>query len=754
MRLKRIKIQNFLSYVDADKNLEDFRRVLIVGENNGDSANSNGSGKTNFCEAISWAVWGESKAKTIDLNVKEGTSFCCVELWFEHDNKECHVRRTRNSNTATSTVDFWIDGEPSNGKKNSDTDAKIISLIKANYLTYINSVYLRQDDIYSLANQSKSDNGRSVLENVLGLTEYDEYEVATKKRITNLNKSITESSFFIEKNKDIESKIKLVNDSLIQYKKELDLINPQIEKNSTILSSLEGRYNSEKDSLTLFNSLNEQLRRIDIFIDSKTKELARAKEQGALEISNRAARIEDLNKKILEKSVIEQDRNAFLEEDRANDVLKNELSSLQQSLLEEKESLKQENSKLRLSDNEILLIKKDVDNSKKELEKIGAKAKDIKIVAGQVCEVCMSDVTEHNIDLLKTHGRTKYEEEHAKLSVFVDSLTKKQEENQSISLIVKQLESKVSSIEKQIDIIKPKIITQKQREDRLMIFSDKLSQIYKYEAQLNDLPETKIIEMLKTRVSSTKKEIEENQSQKEEITKNLSTININTDLLNDISKQIESAKKELEENKKQSYTLLASIENNERNLKDYDIIFTEFSERTNSLKVEHSQLVVLQQLERAFSSKGVRARILEDAIQDLEFEANSLLKRLTGGRMSLTFVTEKSDKVVFEVHINDGEKTLPFYLYSGGEKFRIAFVLRIALSKLLLRKANSKLEFLIIDEAVSPLDASGVENMMQIINELQDEFKTIMVITHRTDIKNMFDQVMTVYRDEEGSKIV
>ncbi len=366
----------------------------------------------------------------------------------------------------------------------------------------------------------------------------------------------------------------------------------------------------------------------------------------------------------------------------------------------------------------------------------------------------MSDVTEHNIDLLKKHSRDKYEKEHANLAGFIVILNGKQEENVVLSAEVKKLESKISGVEKQIDVLKPKIITQKQREDRLMIFADKLAQISKYEAQLLDLPETKIIEMLKNKISSTKQEIEDNQNQKEEIKSSLGKININTDLLNNISKQIESAKIELESSKKQSYSLTANIENNEKNLENYDIIFKEFSERTESLKEDNAKLVVLQQLERAFSSKGVRAKILEDAIKDLELEANTLLKQLTHGRMSLNFVTQKSEKVVFEVHINDGEKTLPFYLYSGGEKFRIAFVLRIALSKLLLRKANSKLEFLIIDEAVSPLDQSGVENMMQIINELQDEFKTIMVITHRTDIKNMFDQVMTVYRDEEGSKIV
>jgi len=202
------------------------------------------------------------------------------------------------------------------------------------------------------------------------------------------------------------------------------------------------------------------------------------------------------------------------------------------------------------------------------------------------------------------------------------------------------------------------------------------------------------------------------------------------------------------------YLTSANIANEEKILSAMKENLAIHKEKVNELSSAQERLIVLEQLRKAFSSKGVRAKILEDAIRDLEKESDTLLRRLTNGRLSLTFVTQKSDKVVFEVHINDGTKILPFSLYSGGEKFRIAFVLRIALSKLLLRKANSKLEFLIIDEAVSPLDQNGVENIMGIINELQEEFKTILVITHRNDIKNQFDKVITVYRDEQGSKII
>ncbi len=249
-----------------------------------------------------------------------------------------------------------------------------------------------------------------------------------------------------------------------------------------------------------------------------------------------------------------------------------------------------------------------------------------------------------------------------------------------------------------------------------------------------------------------KLEITNEDKHKNELQVQFSAINIDTESIEKLRKQIELDRASLDQISKKKYTFEANIKNSEKNIKEYDIILTEYNERQIVLRNSKEKLQILEQLEKAF--KAVKAKILEDTIRELEKEAQKILRRLSNGRLSLSFVTEKSDKIVFEVHINDGEKTLPFSLYSGGEQFRIAFALRIALSKLLLRKANSQFEFLIIDEAVSPLDASGVENAMSIINELQEDFKTILVITHRTDIKNLFDQVITVYRDENGSRIV
>ena len=55
IKFERIKIHNFLSFGDAEYNLDDNGFVLVTGENHceADSANSNGSGKSTLWCAIS-----------------------------------------------------------------------------------------------------------------------------------------------------------------------------------------------------------------------------------------------------------------------------------------------------------------------------------------------------------------------------------------------------------------------------------------------------------------------------------------------------------------------------------------------------------------------------------------------------------------------------------------------------------------------------------------------------------------------------
>lgn len=726
----------------------DLRKVLIAGTSNGDTTSSNGSGKTNLCEAIGFAVWGQTKADTLDMNVKEGTDKCSVTLEFEHDGEDCVVTRTVSLVSGT-TLTFTRNGKPSGSSTKS-----IIDFIKIDYLTYVNSVYLRQDDMFSLANQKKNGESREVIERVLNLQEYDKYETTADKKYKDADKLVTELTVTVNTNKDLESKIMLSENYIKSENEQLSLSQQNLIKAENEYSDVDKIFSSRKESLVKFNALGDRLKSLNRSIESKKLELESNKSNGKTQVANRERTKTNLETKIAEKSLIEADRDKFLADMEENYKLQQNLNELSANLETEKQNLKILNQSNRTNEINKVSLGKDAEKLRGELDSIGHEIKHVSVSPGQKCTVCKSDVTEHNIELIKAEHKENYEKKHFELETAVKALQGSVDLLTASSAEVKAKEKIISGIEVQIEQLRPKIISKKQYENSLQVFSDKLSQIDRYKAQLEDLPETKIIAMLGARIATLKMEIAAEEQEEVELKKEIDGINMDSEAMKKLETEFLEAKNLVGEIQKGVYLTSANIANEEKILSAMKENLAIHKEKVNELSSAQERLIVLEQLRKAFSSKGVRAKILEDAIRDLEKESDTLLRRLTNGRLSLTFVTQKSDKVVFEVHINDGTKILPFSLYSGGEKFRIAFVLRIALSKLLLRKANSKLEFLIIDEAVSPLDQNGVENIMGIINELQEEFKTILVITHRNDIKNQFDKVITVYRDEQGSKII
>jgi exonuclease SbcC len=167
---------------------------------------------------------------------------------------------------------------------------------------------------------------------------------------------------------------------------------------------------------------------------------------------------------------------------------------------------------------------------------------------------------------------------------------------------------------------------------------------------------------------------------------------------------------------------------------------------------------VYDELRLAFGKKGIQAMIIEAAIPEIEFEANRLLARMTDGRMHVRFETQretlKGDTLeTLDINIADELGTRPYELFSGGEAFRVNFAIRIALSKLLARRAGAQLQMLVIDEGFGTQDAEGRERLVEAINSIQDDFERILVITHIEELKDAFPVRIDVIKTAQGSLI-
>ena len=160
---------------------------------------------------------------------------------------------------------------------------------------------------------------------------------------------------------------------------------------------------------------------------------------------------------------------------------------------------------------------------------------------------------------------------------------------------------------------------------------------------------------------------------------------------------------------------------------------------------------VFAQLTSAFGKDGIQALIIETAIPQLQDDANAILARITQNRMHLRLELDEGASERLEIRIADELGTRDYQTFSGGEAFRINFALRIALSKLLARRAGAPLPVLFIDEGFGSQDRAGQELIAEAIQSIQDDFEKIIVITHIDEIKQAFPVRIEVAKRENGS---
>jgi exonuclease SbcC len=171
-----------------------------------------------------------------------------------------------------------------------------------------------------------------------------------------------------------------------------------------------------------------------------------------------------------------------------------------------------------------------------------------------------------------------------------------------------------------------------------------------------------------------------------------------------------------------------------------------------------AEIAIFTELREAFGKRGLQAMIIESAIPEIEVEANRLLSRMTEGRMSLRLETQRENvtggvRETLDIRIADELGEREYSMYSGGEAFRANLALRIAISKLLARRAGAQLQTLVIDEGFGTQDAQGRDLLVQAINSIQSFFELVIVITHIEELKDLFPARIEVVKTASGSRI-
>ncbi|MBI2599425.1 SMC family ATPase [Candidatus Daviesbacteria bacterium] len=706
-----LKLSNFTSYGEDPPELDftKFKLAAISG--------LNGAGKSSLLDAITWCLWGTSRAgDSSDDLVHLGAQEMSVEFSFELDNHLYTVKRKRIKKGGGQTaLELWSNSHNLTEGTIKSTQQKIIDSLHLSFETFTNSAYLRQGHADEFTTKGPTDRKR-ILADILGLDHYDKLEEKAK-----------------EKSKEAQTKLTLLDYQLLEIEAELSqkedrsakkkAAENKITEVETQIKTLEEKLKTLREEREALNLASEQRRKIEQNYLENKKELEEIITQG----KNRKSKIDSLKLQLQKLQGV----TGELENLRSLQLEKESLEKIKQERLEIEK---------KLSDitGEINLKKQQIQNIQNEINKLTAQLS-ASSKTGAKCPTCGQEI-----------GKAEKSHVHSQLTTQITVLEKDllkidfSKEEQVATGLENQLKAHTFDPQKyqQINLqLKNLEEIQRQKEEMLTI-------------QATLQTEEKVVLEMRTLFQNKKSQVDK---LSEEISK-----------LPDLSEKIIYLNKEIADTENG----LSSIREEEKEARGVLGQINELISRTAQMekiqknKSEEKLNLQKEDLALAFGKKGIQAMIIENAIPEIEEETNRLLDKLTEGRMKIRLETQKETKTkvllsegekgyatveTLEIVISDEMGERPYELYSGGETFRVNFAIRLAISKLLTHRAGAKLQFLVIDEGFGTQDAPGRARLVEVLDAIKNDFEKIIVITHIEELKEEFPVRIEVSKNSGGS---
>jgi len=217
-------------------------------------------------------------------------------------------------------------------------------------------------------------------------------------------------------------------------------------------------------------------------------------------------------------------------------------------------------------------------------------------------------------------------------------------------------------------------------------------------------------------------------------------------------------KKQLDIYRQEKEALLQKKGNLESEQKKLAAMASEHASQKKKIAHLNESMRDYHAIAQAASKDGIQALLIEDALPEIEQEANGILAKLTDNQAyliieSLRDLKKGGTKETLDIKISDAAGIRPYELFSGGEAFRIDFALRIAISKLLARRAGTALQTLIIDEGFGSQDEDGLAHIMDAIYAIQGDFAKVIIVSHLSSMKDQFPVHFVVEKGASGSVV-
>jgi len=310
----QLTLKNFLSYREATLDFRGLHTACICG--------SNGAGKSSLLEAITWVLWGQSRAALEDDVINAGAKDVRVDFIF-HSHQQTHrVIRSRHRSRGSS-LEFQVetpDGFRSlTAKGIKATQKQIIDYLKLDYDTFINSAYLRQGraDEFMLRRPSER---KQILADLLKLDQYEELAEQAKDlskqykgQAEQLEQSLQALGQQLEEKKAITQEQATLETDLKQLRQAQETDQKQLQQ----LQSLE----HQRDTL------QQQLS----FVEQQHQNLSKDRDRLQQEISSTEAQQQQLSQLLSQKEQITEAYSQFLQLQQQEELLGGKFQAYQQA---------------------------------------------------------------------------------------------------------------------------------------------------------------------------------------------------------------------------------------------------------------------------------------------------------------------------------------------------------------------------------------------------------------------------------------
>jgi len=841
---KRISLTNFICYREAALDFGGFRVACLAGPN--------GAGKSALLDALTWALWGRSRARRDDELIYFGQEEMAVEFVFDLGGQDYRIlRRRRTGKRGSSLLEFQMDdgGDWRSISESSIrlTQAKIERVLRLDYPTFVNSAFLRQGRADEFTTKTAGERKR-VLGDILGLDRWREYEDRAKERQAAIR---SESELLEGRLREIDAEVALRS----QHETALAAAQTTLAELGEVIQSAEAasrRMESARSELRhnqaqiadLARRIGEDSRELDrlagerAMLEAQLIELESllaeadaitAGYAGYLEAEQRertlgskllhsvelTARQTDLEARILD---------ARRELETRRDVILHHIADLErrvpaEAVVAERDAARAEVAHLRTLLDSRDAARLDLGSISEERAALRAQnealRKDMVSLRDRIaqleqaqarCPLCEQPLGDDHRQSLLHQFRDEggamgdryranqsadealadqargLERQIADVMKLVEPLDRVQRREAALSERIRSGEHVDEELVRARSELNP-ILDRLERKQFGLHLRQELALVFEQAAELGyeraahrsarqavaDLrhfaDQREQLASAEARRSESRSALQRVQAAESEWAERREAEELlrsqrekDAAVLREELSAVPEVEAELDRVRRQEADARQALGAAVQCIEACKALEQQREDRATRLRTLASSQADFAELRTAFGVRGVPAMIIEAAVPEIEAESNRLLARMTGGRMHVRLHTQRETQAgdvreTLEIAISDELGTRPYETYSGGEQYRINFAMRVALSKLLARRAGARLETLVIDEGFGTQDAEGRQRLVEAISVVQDDFARVLVITHIDELMDAFPVRIEVRKTPDGSVI-